>query len=115
FYTPSKPEQRLHRMILDPRTKIKIDEIKNNDINQGIHMDDLETCNNLFNQLLFNEKQISSIHTIDYQIYNGLLLNKLLISHDNLRNVNLVLQTIDDLYILLDGLVPNVQTTRTHK
>ncbi|CAF4619718.1 unnamed protein product [Rotaria sp. Silwood1] len=195
FYTPSTPEQRLHRMILDYRTKIKIDGIKNNeynylsklfshsqtplqpkslevnnehvtcltyyyftstpehviqsmfsnlkhltltycsesdlqylnkymgnltelqylhitiqkpDINQ--HMDYLKTCNILFNQLLFNEKQISSIRTINYQIYYGLLLNKSLISHDNLRNVNLVLQTIDDLYILLDGLVPNVQT-----
>jgi hypothetical protein len=72
-------------------------------------MDYLQKCNILINQLLFNEK-ISSIHTIYYQIYNGLLLNKSLISHDNLRNVNLILQTIDDLYILLDGLVPNVQT-----
>ena len=74
-------------------------------------MDYLQTCNILINQLLFNEKQISSLHTINYQIYNGLLLSKCsLISHDNLRNVNLVLQTCDDLYILLDGLFPNVQT-----
>ncbi|CAF5087551.1 unnamed protein product, partial [Rotaria sp. Silwood1] len=33
FYTPSTPEQRLHRMILDYRTKIKIDGIKNNEYN----------------------------------------------------------------------------------
>jgi len=72
-------------------------------------MDYLETYNILINQLLFNEKN-SSIHTIYYQIYNGLLLSKSLISHNNLRNVNLFLQTIDDFYILLDGLVPNVQT-----
>ncbi|CAF5132909.1 unnamed protein product, partial [Rotaria sp. Silwood1] len=69
-----------------------------------------ETYSILFNQLLFNEKQISSIHTINYQIYYGLLLNKSLRSHNNLRNINLILQTIDDLYILLGGLVPNVQT-----
>jgi len=72
-------------------------------------MDYLETCNILINQILFNEKT-SSIHTIYYKIYDGLLLNESLISHDNLRNVNLVLQTIDDLYRLLNGLVPNVQT-----
>ncbi|CAF1178595.1 unnamed protein product [Rotaria sordida] len=194
FYTPSEPEQRLHRMILDHRTRIKIDEIQKNEYDhlfklfshsetplrpkslilnnehvtcltyyyfsytpedvirsmfsnlkcltlidclqedlqylnkyienltelQYLHivirrrdeyedMEDLKTCHILFNQLLFNEKQISSIHTIDYKIYNGLLLNKSLKSHDNLRSVNLVLQTIDDLYILLNGLVPNVQ------
>jgi hypothetical protein len=73
-------------------------------------MNYLQTCNNLLiNQLLFNEK-LSSIHTMYYQIYNGLLLSKPLISHHHLRNINLVLQTIDDFYILLDGLVPNIQT-----
>ncbi|CAF1319903.1 unnamed protein product [Rotaria sordida] len=194
FYTPLKSEQRLHRMILNHRTRIKIDGIKINEYNylsklfshskvplrpkslilnnehvtcltyyyfsstpedvirsmfrnlehltltncshkdlqylnkyienltelQYLHivvqrpdanenMDDLETCNILFNQLLFNKKQISSIHTIDYKIYNGLLLSESLRFHNNLQNVNLVLQTIDDLYILLNGLVPNVQ------
>jgi hypothetical protein len=74
-------------------------------------MNYLETFNILINQLLFNEK-ISSIHihTIYYQIYNGILLSKSLISHDNLRNINLILQIIDDLYIVLDGIVSNVQT-----
>jgi hypothetical protein len=192
FYTPSKPEQRLHRMIFDYYTKIKLDEIKTNEYNyisklfsdslrpislilsnehvtcltryyftsisenviqsifdnlkhlklidcsendlqylikyirnltqlQYLHitirkpdgdedMDYLQICNNLLiNQLLFNEEH-SSIHTMYYQIYNGLLLSKSLISNHHLRNVNLVLQSIDDFYILLDGLVPNIQT-----
>jgi len=72
-------------------------------------MDYLESCNILMNQFLFNNK-ISSIHTISYEIYNGLLLNSSLISIENLRNINLTLQTIDDLYILLAGLVPLTQT-----
>jgi len=72
-------------------------------------MDYLESCNILINQFLFNNK-ISSIHTISYQIYNGLLLNSSLVSNENLRNINLTLQTIDDLYILLEGLVPLAQT-----
>jgi hypothetical protein len=33
FYTPSKPEQRLHRMIFDYYTKIKLDGIKTNEYN----------------------------------------------------------------------------------
>jgi len=33
FYTPSKPEQRLHRMIFDYYTKIKLDGIKNDQYN----------------------------------------------------------------------------------
>jgi len=33
FYTPSNPEQRLHRMIFDYCTKIKLDGIKNNEYN----------------------------------------------------------------------------------
>ncbi len=72
-------------------------------------MEYLESCNILMNEFLFNDK-ISSIHTISYQIYNGLLLNSSLVSNENLRNVNLTLQTIDDLYIVLDGLVPLAQT-----
>jgi hypothetical protein len=50
------------------------------------------------------------INTIHIEIDHGLVLNKSLIPHENLRNVYFVLKTIDDLYILLDGLIPNVQT-----
>ena len=53
---------------------------------------------------------MSFVHTIYCEMNDGLVLKNSLMSHQNLRNVNLVLQTIDDLYILLDGLVPNVQT-----
>ncbi len=38
------------------------------------------------------------------------LVIKSLVPHQNLRNINLHLKTIDDLFILLDGLVPNIQT-----
>ncbi len=61
------------------------------------------------NQLLF-DKKINSINNIYIEINNGLVLNNSLISNQNLRNVYLFLPTIDDLYILLDGLVPNVET-----
>jgi len=72
-------------------------------------MDCPKTCNVLINQLLFNGN-LPSIHTICYETYNGLFLNNSLISHINLRHVHLALATIDDLYILLNGLIPNVQT-----
>ncbi|CAF3090638.1 unnamed protein product [Rotaria sp. Silwood2] len=62
-----------------------------------------------FCNLLFNG-QMSSINTVSLEINNGLVLTTRLICHGNLRNVNLFLQTIDDLYVLLDELVPNIQT-----
>jgi hypothetical protein len=68
-----------------------------------------EATNTSINDLLFND-QVRSLKSVDIEIADGILLNKSLISHHSLTNVNLVLQTIDDLYILLDGLVPNVQT-----
>jgi hypothetical protein len=46
---------------------------------------------------------------VSIEIPDGLKFSKSLKSHQILRNVNLILQTIDDLYVLLDGLVPNVQ------
>jgi hypothetical protein len=49
------------------------------------------------------------LDTVSIEIPDGLKLSKSLKSHQILRNVNLILQTIDDLYVLLDGLVPNVQ------
>jgi hypothetical protein len=55
-----------------------------------------------------------SIHTLVLEMNNGLSLNKVLIPHRNLRNINLNLKTIDDLFILLDGLVPNIQTMIIH-
>jgi hypothetical protein len=61
------------------------------------------------NQFLF-DPILRSIHTFSIEFNDGLILSKSLIPHQNLRDVNLVLQTIDDLYILLDGLVPNIQT-----
>ncbi len=60
------------------------------------------------NQFLFNEK-FCLIERIFLEIHCGFNLNKSLISHKNLRDVDLILKTIDDLFILLDGLIPNVE------
>jgi hypothetical protein len=45
-----------------------------------------------------------SIETLVLEMNNGLSLNKSLVPHQNLRNLNLNLKTMDDLFILLDGL-----------
>lgn len=60
------------------------------------------------NQFLFDEK-FRSLKRIFLEIDCGFNLNKSLIVHEHLRNVDLILQTIDDLFILLDGLIPNVE------
>ncbi|CAF2143113.1 unnamed protein product [Rotaria magnacalcarata] len=41
---------------------------------------------------------------------NGFILRKALAAHEGLQYVDLVLKMIDDLFVLLGGLVPNVQT-----
>src|SRR5262249_26256277 len=68
----------------------------------------VQSCHRWVIQLLFEER-IDSIENISIEIHNGLILMKSLIPNENLRNISLVLQTIDDLYVLLDGLVPNVE------
>jgi len=54
--------------------------------------------------------RLSSLHTINFQSCNGLSLYKCLKPRQNLHYINISLQTIDDLFILLNGLIPNVQT-----
>jgi hypothetical protein len=39
----------------------------------------------------------------------GLTLFKTLLANHSLQNIDLVLETIDDLYVLLDGLLPNLE------
>jgi hypothetical protein len=39
----------------------------------------------------------------------GLTLYKTLSANHSLQNIDLVLETIDDLYVLLDGLIPNIE------
>jgi hypothetical protein len=53
---------------------------------------------------------MSSLHTVTLQSFDGLSLYNSLKPHQNLRYINISLQTIDDLFILLNGLIPNVQT-----
>ena len=74
-----------------------------------IYIDYHVKCNKFIRELLF-DGQLSTINTVSIEINFGLVLSKALICHENFRNINFFLQTIDDLYVLLDGLVPNVQT-----
>jgi len=73
-----------------------------------LDVDDFPLHDLSMNKFLFN-KPMPCLHTVCIEIPDGLKLSKSLTSHQILRNVNLILQTIDDLYVLLDGLVPNVQ------
>jgi hypothetical protein len=73
-----------------------------------LDIDCFPTCNESISKLLFNGK-ICSMTNVSIEITDGLLLTKSFISHQILTNINLILQIIDDLYVLLDGLVPNVQ------
>ncbi|CAF1034243.1 unnamed protein product [Rotaria sordida] len=50
-----------------------------------------------------------SLQTIIVNEPDGITLFKILIPHENLRYIDIVVETIDDLYVLLDGLVPNVE------
>ncbi|CAF1218090.1 unnamed protein product [Rotaria sordida] len=67
-----------------------------------------ESCDTTINQFLFST-QMSSLHEIIIHIPDGLILHESLVPNESLRHIDIVLQTIDDLYILLDGLVPNVE------
>jgi len=73
-------------------------------------IDLIQPCHLSINQLLFDKKMNSISSNIYIEINDGLILSNSLIPNQNLRIVNLILPTIDDLYILLDGLVPNVET-----
>ncbi|CAF0922065.1 unnamed protein product [Rotaria sordida] len=54
--------------------------------------------------------QMCTLHTIKLESYNGLSLYKRLIPHQFLRHIHISLQTIDDLHILFNGLIPYVET-----
>jgi hypothetical protein len=53
--------------------------------------------------------QICSLHEFIIDMSVGLTLYKTLQPNHSLQNIDLVLETIDDLYVLLDGLVPNIE------
>ncbi|CAF3712359.1 unnamed protein product [Rotaria sp. Silwood1] len=53
--------------------------------------------------------QYLHITTIIVNESDGITLFKKLIPHENLRYIDITVETIDDLYVLLDGLVPNVE------
>jgi hypothetical protein len=59
-------------------------------------------------RLLF-EKEINSLEKLLIQPIDGISLCQSLIPNRNIRNINIYLQTIDDLFILLNGILPNVQ------
>ena len=68
-----------------------------------------ETCDASIGRLLFTG-QLSTLHTVNIELPDGLSLYKSLGPHQTLHHIQIVLQTIDDLYVLLDRLVPNVET-----
>ena len=63
----------------------------------------------IINLLLFSGL-LCTLHTIKIEQYDGLSLYNCLSPHQTLRHVHIILLTIDDLYILLNGLIPNVET-----
>ncbi|CAF1059694.1 unnamed protein product [Rotaria sordida] len=60
-------------------------------------------------QFLFG-RQSSSLNKVIIDIPDGFILYQLLLPNQSIIYVDLVLETIDDLYLLLSGLVPNVET-----
>ncbi|CAF1258387.1 unnamed protein product [Rotaria sp. Silwood1] len=62
-----------------------------------------------FNKLLFAGR-MCTLHIVIFETFYGLSLYKTLKPHQSLRHFNIVLQKIDDLYILISGLVPNIET-----
>ncbi|CAF3546761.1 unnamed protein product [Rotaria sp. Silwood1] len=184
FYTPERAEYRLHRIISNYYTKIKIDRITNNAFmylanlfsyskiplrpqslilsNEHVtyliqrYFNDMNTntINSIFTNLrsltlidcfsidldilakfYFNmtqieylhitfrridddmSKQMSSLQQVIIDVPDGLVLHKTLIPNQYLKNIDLVLETIDDLYVLLSGLVPNIEkiTIQLHR
>ncbi|CAF1638658.1 unnamed protein product [Rotaria sp. Silwood1] len=107
FYTPERAEFRLHRIISNYYTKIKIDRITNNGF--------------MYLANLFSYSKIplrpQSLILIIIDVPDGLVLHKTLIPNQYLKNIDLVLETIDDLYVLLSGLVPNIEkiTIQLHR
>jgi hypothetical protein len=67
-----------------------------------------ETRHSTINQFLFG-RPIHCLHEVIIDMSDGLTLYQTLIVNRSLTYVDLVLETIDDLYVLLDGLVPNVE------
>ncbi|CAF4793616.1 unnamed protein product [Rotaria sp. Silwood1] len=60
-------------------------------------------------QFLFG-RQSSSLNKVIIDTLDGFILYQLLLPNQSITYIDLVLETIDDLYILLSGLVPNVET-----
>ena len=81
---------------------------KKEQINFPLGINYQNTCEDSINRLLFTG-QVCALRTIIHDFSNGLVLKKALQPHQMLRHIDIVLRTIDDLYILLDGLVPNVE------
>ncbi|CAM4772154.1 unnamed protein product [Rotaria magnacalcarata] len=64
--------------------------------------------NRLFRLLSSGKRR--ALRSVTIRKSNGFILRKALAAHEGRQYVDLVLQTIDDLFVLLGGLVPNVQT-----
>ncbi|CAF1113733.1 unnamed protein product [Rotaria sordida] len=62
----------------------------------------------VIHQFLFG-KRICSLHKVIIDIPDGLVLCNPLVANQYLQNIDLALETIDDLYLLLGGLLPNIE------
>ncbi|CAF1511324.1 unnamed protein product [Rotaria sp. Silwood1] len=94
YYTDCRKLEYFHATIHKHDTKL-----------EDSHIDKREE---LFNNILFTG-QMCSLHTVTIESLDGLALYRSLKPHQSLRHFNVVLHTIDDLYILLSGLVPNIE------
>ncbi|CAF1401239.1 unnamed protein product [Adineta ricciae] len=54
--------------------------------------------------------QNSLLQNVVFDFPDGLILNQLLSPNRSIASIDLVLETIDDLYVLLNGLAPHVET-----
>jgi hypothetical protein len=87
-------------------TQIESLEIINRKIDEDLRY--VWTIHSSIIRLLF-EKEINSLEKLVIQPINGISLCQSLIPNKNIRNINIYLQTIDDLFILLNGILPNIQ------
>ncbi|CAF2013557.1 unnamed protein product [Rotaria magnacalcarata] len=70
--------------------------------------DPIEYCDTVLSYILFIHP-MSSLHTVIVEPFDGLPLYKSMAPNENLRHINITLLRIDDLYILLNGFVPNIE------
>jgi hypothetical protein len=111
FYTPSKPEQRLHRMIFDYNIKIKLDGIKNNQFNYlSTLFSDSETPLRPVSLILSNEH----IPSVTYYYFTSISENTIHSIFDNLNHLTLTDCSESDLQHLCKYITSLTQLQSLH-